>query len=232
MEGVDIARVVIACQKVDALTHLVCRLVGESHTQDVAWQDPDFVDQIGKAAGQGACLSGTCPSDYPDKSFRRGDRLQLGRIQPLEFLNVIIILRVCILFVILRVCILFIILKVCILFIILKVVIHEIRFPFYSEKSLVKKLSPLVYWICSCSSEPDSRLSPSIASAFTSVRQLSADPAGNCLSRRLSVSNASAFIPVRQLSADSAGSCLSSRFPLSIASAFIPVGQLFPQGSR
>ena len=53
MDGADEVVVVAAAhQLVDALTHLLCRLVGEGEAEDVGRIDTQHVDQIGIAAGE------------------------------------------------------------------------------------------------------------------------------------------------------------------------------------
>ena len=81
MEGVDVAGVIVPGELVDALAHLVGRLVGEGDAQDVPRQDAQLIDQVGEPVGQGPGLAGARPSDHPDKALGGGDRLTLGGIQ-------------------------------------------------------------------------------------------------------------------------------------------------------
>ena len=84
VKGVNVARVVVPGQPMDALTHLRSRLVGEGHAQDIPRQDTQLIDQERKPMGQGAGLAGARPGDHPNKAFGRRDRLPLRLIQPLQ----------------------------------------------------------------------------------------------------------------------------------------------------
>ena len=84
VKGVNVARVVVPGQPMDALTHLRGRLVGEGHAQDIPRQDTQLIDQERKPMGQGAGLAGARPGDHPNKAFGRRDRLPLRLIQPLQ----------------------------------------------------------------------------------------------------------------------------------------------------
>ena len=69
VERVDVPGVVVSGQLVDALAHLICRLVGEGDAENVPRQDAQLVHQVSKAAGQGPGLAGACPGDDPDISL-------------------------------------------------------------------------------------------------------------------------------------------------------------------
>ncbi len=77
VERVDVARVIVPRQAVDALAHLVCGLVRKGHAQDVAWQDPELIDKERKAMGQRPRLAGAGPRDDPHVPFCCGHRLLL-----------------------------------------------------------------------------------------------------------------------------------------------------------
>lgn len=81
VEGVDIARVIIAGQAADALAHLVGGLVGKGDAEDIAREDAQLVDQKGKAVGEGTGFAGTGARNHPDKALSGGDSLQLGRVK-------------------------------------------------------------------------------------------------------------------------------------------------------
>lgn len=84
VEGVDVAGVVVPGQGMDALAHLVGRLVGEGDAQDVARQDAQLVHQVGEAVGQRPGLAGARPGDDPDEALGGGNSLPLGGIQALQ----------------------------------------------------------------------------------------------------------------------------------------------------
>ena len=84
VEGVDVARVVVAGQLVDALAHLVRGLVREGDAQDVAGQDADVIDEVGEAVGEGSRLSRTGPRDDADVPFGRRDRLSLLLVEAFQ----------------------------------------------------------------------------------------------------------------------------------------------------
>ena len=81
VEGVDIPRVVVAGEGVDALAHLVGRLVGEGHAENAAGEDAQVVDQVGEPVGEGPGLPGARPRDDPDEPLGGGDRLPLGGVE-------------------------------------------------------------------------------------------------------------------------------------------------------
>ena len=84
VKGVHIPGVVVSGEPVDALAHLVGRFVGEGDTEDVARQNTQFVDQIGKPVGEGAGLSRACPGNDPHEPLGGSDSLALGAIKTLQ----------------------------------------------------------------------------------------------------------------------------------------------------
>ena len=84
VERVDIARVVVAGQRVDALAHLVGRLVRERHAQDVPRQDAELIDKIGKAVRQRPRLARAGARDHADIALRCRNGLALRAIQPCQ----------------------------------------------------------------------------------------------------------------------------------------------------
>ena len=81
VEGVDIAGIVVAGQRVDPLPHLIGRLVGKRDAQNMPRQNAELGDQKGEAVRQGPGLSGTGPGDHPHEALRRGDGGSLRLIQ-------------------------------------------------------------------------------------------------------------------------------------------------------
>lgn len=78
VEGVDVAGVVVPGELVDALAHLIGRLVGEGDAQDVPRQDAQLTHQVSESVGQGPGLARARPGDHPDEALGGGDRLPLG----------------------------------------------------------------------------------------------------------------------------------------------------------
>ena len=76
VEGVDIARVIVAGEDVDALAHLICGFVGEGDAEDISRQDAQLVHQKGKTMGERPCLAGA-----GSKSFGFGHSLALGSVE-------------------------------------------------------------------------------------------------------------------------------------------------------
>ena len=81
VEGVDIARVVVAGEVVDAAAHLVRGLVGEGHAEDVPRQDAQLRHEVGEAPRQRARLARARARDHAHEALRRCDGLALRRIQ-------------------------------------------------------------------------------------------------------------------------------------------------------
>ena len=48
VEGIDIARILISCQIVDPLAHLICRFICKCNAEDMPRKDPQLLHQIGK----------------------------------------------------------------------------------------------------------------------------------------------------------------------------------------
>jgi len=84
VEGTDEAGVVVPGQRADTAAHLVRRLVGEGHAEDVRGQDPHLPDQIGKAVSQRARLAAAGARQHPHVSLGRRDRLPLRVVQSVE----------------------------------------------------------------------------------------------------------------------------------------------------
>ena len=84
VERVDVARVVVARQGVDAAAHLRRRLVGERHAEDVARQDAELLDEVGKAVRERPRLARARPRQHAHESLRRRHRLALRIVEPLE----------------------------------------------------------------------------------------------------------------------------------------------------
>ena len=57
VEGIDIPGVVVPGELMDTLAHLIGGLVSKGNAEDVAWQDAQLVDQIGKPVGQSTGLA-------------------------------------------------------------------------------------------------------------------------------------------------------------------------------
>ena len=81
VERVDVARVVVAGHPVDALAHLLSRLVRERDAQDVAGHDAQLVDQIRKTASERPGLARARSRDDPHIPFRGRNCLPLRFIQ-------------------------------------------------------------------------------------------------------------------------------------------------------
>ena len=77
MEGGNITSIVISSQVVDTLAHLICRLIGESDTKDVLWQNSQFVYQISVSMGQSPGFTGACAGNYSYITFCAGDSFPL-----------------------------------------------------------------------------------------------------------------------------------------------------------
>ena len=84
VERVDVPRVVVAGQLVDALAHLVRGLVREGDAQDVPGQDADVVHKVREPVGEGSRLAGPGARDDADVPFGRGDRLPLLFVEAFE----------------------------------------------------------------------------------------------------------------------------------------------------
>ena len=84
VEGVDIPGVVVPGELMDTLAHLIGGLVGKGDAEDVARQDAQLVDQIGKAFRKGARLARSRAGDDADKALGGRDRLPLGSVQALQ----------------------------------------------------------------------------------------------------------------------------------------------------
>ena len=81
MKGVDISRVPVAGQVMDPGPHLVGRLVGEGHAQNIPGRYADLVHQIGEAMGKGPGLAAARTGDHPDIALRGRHRRKLFIIQ-------------------------------------------------------------------------------------------------------------------------------------------------------
>ena len=84
VEGVDVARVVVAGQSVDALAHLVRGLVGEGDAEDVPRHDAHLVDEIGEAPGERARLARARTRDHAHVALGGGDGLELRLVETSE----------------------------------------------------------------------------------------------------------------------------------------------------
>ena len=84
VERVDVARVVVARQGVNAAAHLCRRLVGKRHAEDVARQDAELLDEVGKAMRERPRLPGTRARQHTHKALCRRHRLALRIVEPLE----------------------------------------------------------------------------------------------------------------------------------------------------
>ena len=84
MEGVDIACVIVSCQKMNPLPHLICRLIREGHAENPARHDTELIDEIGKPVRQCPCLPGAGTRDHTDTALCFRHSLPLGFIQPFE----------------------------------------------------------------------------------------------------------------------------------------------------
>ena len=80
VERADIARVVIAGEKMDALAHFVCGLVGKGHAKDVGGKDADLVYKICKAVRKRTRFSAARPRNDTHISFRGRDGTELFRV--------------------------------------------------------------------------------------------------------------------------------------------------------
>ena len=81
MKRIDVARVVVAGHLVDALAHLLRRLVRERDAQDVARHDAQFVHQISEPAGERPRFAAPRSRDDPHIPFRRLHRFALRFVQ-------------------------------------------------------------------------------------------------------------------------------------------------------
>ena len=82
MKRIDVARIVIACHRVDAAAHLACRLVRERHAEDIAGQDAELLDEIGKAVHERPRLARARTREHAHEALCRFYRLALGVIEP------------------------------------------------------------------------------------------------------------------------------------------------------
>jgi hypothetical protein len=76
--------VAVRHEDVDALLHLERGLVREGEREDLLGSRPAGGDQIGDAAREDGGLAGAGPRDDQEWPLIVGDRLHLGRIQPVE----------------------------------------------------------------------------------------------------------------------------------------------------
>ena len=86
VECVDVARVIVAGQCVDAAAHLRRCLVGECHAEDVARQDAELLDEVGKAVRERPRLPGACSRQHAYKTLCRRHGLTLCIIESLEYI--------------------------------------------------------------------------------------------------------------------------------------------------
>ncbi len=84
VERVDVACVVIAGQLVDALAHLVGRLVRERDAKDVSGQDADVVDKVSEPVGERSGLPGAGSRNDADEAFGRGDGFSLLLVEAFQ----------------------------------------------------------------------------------------------------------------------------------------------------
>ena len=89
MKGIDIARIVVTSQLMNAAAHLIGRLVGKRYAKNIAGQDAQFLDQISKPMRQCSGLARTSTGNNPHEAFRRRDRLPLRIIQSGQIINFI-----------------------------------------------------------------------------------------------------------------------------------------------
>ena len=82
VECVDIARVIVAGQRVDTAAHLRRRLVGEGHAENVARQDAELLDEVGKAVRECARLARARARQHAHEALCRRHRLTLCIIEP------------------------------------------------------------------------------------------------------------------------------------------------------
>jgi hypothetical protein len=85
VERADISCVVVARQAAYALTHLVCRFVGESHAQYAARHYADLVNKVCKAVRERPGFTGARPCYHTYKAFCCACRLPLALIQAFEY---------------------------------------------------------------------------------------------------------------------------------------------------
>ena len=81
MEGVDIAGVAVSDQVVNALAHLIGRLIGECHAEDVLRKNAEFIDQKGKAVRKRPGLARARARDHAHVPFGRCHGLELLRVK-------------------------------------------------------------------------------------------------------------------------------------------------------
>ena len=84
VERVDVARVRVPDEPVDALAHLDGGLVGEGDAEDVPGQDAEVANEPGEPAGERAGLARSGAGDDADEALGGGDRGELFRIEPAE----------------------------------------------------------------------------------------------------------------------------------------------------
>ena len=84
MEGIDIPRILVPGEPVNPLPHLIRRLVGESHAEDISRQNSDLIDQKREPGGKRPGFPGSRPGDHPDHPFRGRHGLLLGLIEPFQ----------------------------------------------------------------------------------------------------------------------------------------------------
>ena len=77
VKGVDIACVVVACQIVYPLAHLICGLVGEGDAQNISREDTKLIYEVGKAMRKRPGLARACPRDNAHEALRSLHRLTL-----------------------------------------------------------------------------------------------------------------------------------------------------------
>ena len=84
VERVDIPGVVVPGEVVDALAHLVGRLVRKRHAKNVAGKDPRLIHKIGESACQRTRLAGARARDNTDHALRRGHSFFLRFIHAVQ----------------------------------------------------------------------------------------------------------------------------------------------------
>ena len=84
VECVDVARVIVAGQCVDAAAHLRRCLVGECHAEDVARQDAELLDEVGKAVRERQRLDRASARQHAHEALCRRHRLALRGIESLQ----------------------------------------------------------------------------------------------------------------------------------------------------
>ncbi len=80
VESIDVTRIVVSGQIMDALAHFVGRFIGKGDAQNVARQNTQLVHQKGKTVRKSPGLAGACPCDDAHKTFRGAHGFPLGRI--------------------------------------------------------------------------------------------------------------------------------------------------------